>query len=316
MAGVTDLSFRRVIRHVVGSQHMQRVMLATEMISGRGIMHSHNPHRMQLDHNEQYQVMIQLFGHEPSVMADAARVAADAGAAEINVNMGCPVPKIVRGCDGAALMRQPDLACEIVRQIRQAIQIPLSVKMRLGWDDNNKNAADLARKFEQIGVDRLIIHGRTRSQGYSGQASWSDVATVQAAVSIPVFVNGDIVDRQTAQRALLISGCHGIAVARATIGNPWLIADLAGSEDNTQPTLDDRLQILRMHLDWSVQLHGNIGVQLIKKHLRGYIHGFHDSVTYRTRIATCQNYNDMINAIDSVQEASQNDSTRTSIQSA
>src|SRR3984957_16407556 len=210
MAGVTDIVFRRIIRDIDPN-----CLLATEMVSSRALMHKPETRIMDLAPGED-PIAIQVFGHEPDVMAKAAQMAEAKGANWVDINMGCPVPKITKGKDGCALMREPDLAREIVRTVKDAVSIPVTVKFRLGWDDNSRNAVEFGTMLEEAGASAVTVHGRTRQQLYSGKADWSFIGQVKRALSIPVFGNGDVFEPEDAARLLEETGCDGVAVARGT----------------------------------------------------------------------------------------------------
>jgi tRNA-dihydrouridine synthase B len=311
MAGVTDLVFRRLARQILGDL-AHSVRLSTEMISSKGIMYQNNPMRMRLTPDETGKVVIQLFGHEPQTMARAAQIAQKAGAAGIDINMGCPVPKIVNGKDGAALMKEPCLAEEIVREVVSAVDIPVSVKTRLGWNEQNKNVVELALRLQEAGIKSLTIHGRTRSQAYSGQANWSEIAKVKQIISIPIFANGDIDSPERSVQALEQTGCHGIAVARATIGNPWIILNIAkkfaGQEYKSEPTAKEKIEVALLHTKLAFEDKGEKGVQALKRHMSKYVSGLRGASIWRQRLATAQSYSEMKSILDEMLELISNQS--------
>lgn len=305
MAGVTDLSFRRVLRHVLGSEYSNRVLLATEMISGRGTIESKkigvSPRRMKLESDEIGKVVVQLFGHEPEVIARAATEVQEAGAFSVDINMGCPVPKIIKSKDGAYLLREPELARKIIKAVRASIKIPLSVKTRLGWSENEKNILEFARMLEGEGIDFITIHGRTRAQGYSGNADWKLIGEAVKILRIPVFVNGDIDSEDKARQAFKETGAHGIAVARGVIGNPWLILRIVKAINKEIdefiipeiPDISEIVRILNLHLDWIEESSEGRGVHLIKKHLGKYLKGFKDASEWRLKMCKSSSYEEM-----------------------
>ena len=305
MAGVTDLVFRRLVRLVLGDL-ASSVLLSTEMISSKGIMYQENPTRMRLADDEQGKVIIQLFGHEPAVMAEAAQIAEKAGASGIDINMGCPVPKIVNGKDGAALMKEPSLAENIVREVVSAVDIPVSVKTRLGWNEQNKNIAEFALRLQDAGIKFLTIHGRTRSQAYTGKANWLEIAKVKEILEIPVFANGDIDSPTTAQEALKTTNAHGLACARATIGNPWVILNiakkLAGQDNLTEPTVEDRLKVALLHTQLAYEDKGERGVQALKRHFSKYVSGIKTASVWRQKLALAPNYAEIKNILEQMLE--------------
>jgi len=292
MAGVTDIVFRNIIRQVSPS-----CLLATEMVSSRALMHRPETRLMDLDANE-HPIGIQIFGHEPDVMAVAAQMAEAKGADFIDINMGCPVPKITKGKDGCALMREPDLAREIVSTVKSAISIPLTVKFRLGWDDQSKNAVQFGQMIEEAGAIAVTVHGRTRQQLYSGKADWSFIAAVKRALTIPVFGNGDVFEPEDALRLLTETGADGVAVARGTLGNPWLIGRidhyLSSGQLDEEPTLCDRLTLAYRHAAGLVHYKGlRVGTNESRRHLTHYTKGIVGSAPFRARLTKVESLADI-----------------------
>lgn len=283
MAGVTDLVFRNIVRRVDPN-----CMLATEMVSSRALMHRPETRLMDLAADER-PIGIQIFGHEPDVMAQAAQMAEAKGADFVDINMGCPVPKITKGKDGCALMREPDLAREIALTVKGAIKIPLTVKFRLGWDDQNRNAVEFGQMLEAVGVSAVTVHGRTRQQLYSGKADWSSIAAVKRNLSIPVFGNGDVFEAEDALRLLEVTGCDGVAVARGTLGNPWLIAQIDEYLElgrlPEQPTAVQRLALAYWHALGLIRYKGlRVGTNESRRHLTHYTKGITGSAPFRARL--------------------------------
>lgn len=243
---------------------------------------------MDLDAGE-HPIGIQIFGHEPDVMAEAAVRAQAKGADFVDINMGCPVPKITKGKDGCALMKEPDLARDIIREVRQAISIPLSVKFRLGWDDNSRNAVEFGRMVEESGGNAVTVHGRTRSQFYSGQADWHAIGEVKKALSIPVFGNGDVFEPNDAVRLLEITGADGVAVARGSLGNPWLIPRITKFIDtgilDDPPNDIEKLITAYVHCVNLIAYKGErVGTNESRKHMINYTKGIHKSAAFRNRL--------------------------------
>lgn len=291
MAGVTDIVFRNIVRQVD-----KECMLSTEMVSSRALMNRPECRIMDLSDDER-PIGIQIFGHEPDVMASAARMAEAKGADFVDINMGCPVPKITKGKDGCALMREPELAKEIVETVRAAISIPLSVKFRLGWDDESRNAVEFGEMLENAGVCAVTVHGRTRQQLYSGKADWSFIAKVKKSLSIPVFGNGDVFDPEDAVRLLEVTGCDGVAVARGTLGNPWLISRITkyletGRLDDP-PEDVDRLICAYRHCIGLIRYKGQrVGANESRRHMTHYTKGIVGSAPYRARLTQIQTAED------------------------
>ena len=284
MAGVTDLIFRNIVRGID-----RNCLLATEMVSSRALMHNPDNQRiMDIDPHER-PTGIQIFGHEPDVMARAAQLAQARGADFIDINMGCPVPKITKGKDGCALMREPELAEEIVKTVKGAISVPLTVKFRLGWDDSSRNAVEFGLMLESAGASAVTVHGRTRQQLYSGKADWSFIAMVKKALSIPVFGNGDVFEPEDAIRLLEAAGVDGVAVARGTLGNPWLIPRITKYietgilDDGPQDV--ERLIAAYNHCVGLIRYKGQrIGTNESRRHLTHYTKGIIGSAPFRARL--------------------------------
>jgi nifR3 family TIM-barrel protein len=303
MAGVTDLVFRDIIRQVDPG-----CMLATEMVSSRALMHRPETRIMDLSAGE-HPIGIQIFGHEPEIMAIAAQMAEKKGADFVDINMGCPVPKITKGKDGCALMREPDLAREIVSTVKAAISIPLTVKFRLGWDDTSRNAVEFGEMIEACGASAVTVHGRTRQQLYSGKADWSFIAKVKQALSIPVFGNGDVFEPADALRLLEITGCDGVAVARGTLGNPWLIRrinrylETGILDDDATPA--ERLILAYRHAVGLVRYKGaRIGINESRRHLTHYTKGISGASPFRARLTQVNCPEDIVTIMTELAELS------------
>ncbi len=283
MAGVTDIVFRDIVRRVD-----PECMLSTEMVSSRALMARPDARIMELAPNER-PIGIQIFGHEPDVMAKAAEMAQAKGADFIDINMGCPVPKITKGKDGCALMREPDLVREIVMAVKSVLTVPLTVKFRLGWDDTSRNAVEFGEMLEDCGVAGVTVHGRTRQQMYSGKADWDFIGKVKKALSIPVFGNGDVFEPEDAIRLLEVTGCDGVAVARGTLGNPWLIARITkyletGILDDPPDDID-RLTAAYRHCIGLIKYKGpRVGTNESRRHMTHYTKGIHQSAPFRARL--------------------------------
>ena len=305
MAGITDLAFRKMVR-----LFDKETLIATEMVSSKALMYNPNQSLMKLSSDE-HPVGIQLFGHEIDVMAKAAILAEVQGADFIDINMGCPAPKITKGKDGAALMREPDLAVEITKAVIAQVRIPVTVKMRLGWDDYEKNAPELASRLEQQGVSAFTVHGRTREQGYTGNADWEAIKKVKRSVSVPVFGNGDVKTPQDALKLLEITGCNGIAIARATMGSPWLSMQI-NQFLNTglftpDPTNIEKLDIALLHLDELIKIKGEeAGVREGRKHLINYTKGMPNSAVIRAKIGQVNSKRDVVSLLTRLKEETLN----------
>ena len=224
MAGITDLPFRLICRRLGCG------MTVSEMVSAKGLLYKNvkTTEMLRIDDGER-PTAIQLFGSVPAELAEAARMVEASGADMIDLNMGCPVPKIVNNGEGSALMKNPQLAHDILAAMVKAVKIPVTVKFRAGWDDANRNAVEVARAVEAAGVSAVAVHGRTRQQFYEGKADWSIIADVKQAVKVPVFGNGDIFTVADGLRMLEQTGCDGLMIGRGADGNPWLFTALAAA---------------------------------------------------------------------------------------
>lgn len=284
MAGITDKPMREILKG------MGAALVFTEMVSDKALTYG-NHHTLELLEmaGEQPPLAVQIFGSEPAVMAEAALIAVSQGADLIDINMGCPAPKIVRNGEGSALLRDPDLAAAIVRAVAAAVDVPVTVKIRKGWDELSLNAVTIAQAAEAAGAQAVTVHGRTRDQYYSGPADWAVIAEVKARVGIPVIGNGDLWTPRDAQRMMQETGCDGVMVARGMLGNPWLVertvALLTTGIDPGPPDLTRRRAVMESHLARAVALKGELSaVHQMRKHLAWYIKGLRDAARIRTQI--------------------------------
>ncbi|MEN3005830.1 tRNA dihydrouridine synthase DusB [Dehalobacterium formicoaceticum] len=284
MAGITDKAFREILKS------MGAGMVSAEMVSDKALTYGNRNTLELLDiQGEASPLCVQIFGSEPDVMAEAAVIVAEMGAHVIDINMGCPAPKIVRNGEGSALMRHPILAGEIIQAVVQAVQVPVTVKMRKGWDESSVNALEIAQIAEKMGAAAITVHGRTRDQFYSGQADWSIIRRVKQAVAIPVLGNGDIWSAEDGLRMMEATGCDGVMIARGMLGNPWLVqntvAMLKDGGETAAPDLEVRMALARAHLARVVELKGEVqGIKQMRKHLAWYIRGIRDASRIRTEI--------------------------------
>jgi len=271
MAGVTDKPFRMLIKEKGCG------LAFTEMISGKAIQYSNRRTWRMLDLEGEHPIGVQLFGSVPEVLANAAKVAQAEGADLIDINMGCPVPKIVGNGEGAALMRNPELACSIVRSVTDTVSLPVTVKIRAGWDKASINAVSFAQGLAKCGAAAITVHGRTRDQMYSGPADWNIIAQVVNAVPVPVIGNGDIWTGRDAREMLNQTGCAGIMLARGVMGNPWLFEEVSAAlegRDYQPPSPRERIELAIRHFRMELSYRDErMAVLFMRKHLSWYLKG-------------------------------------------
>ena len=273
LAGVSDRVFRRLVR-----RWCPDALLFTEMVNATSLEMGHGRGKVEELATEEGPIGVQLFDHRPQAMAEAAKRAQDAGAFLIDINMGCPVKKIAKKGGGSGLIREPDLAARIVEAVSQAVQVPVTVKTRLGWCGSDADPVSWCQQLQNAGAQLLTLHGRTREQGFKGQADWQAIAEVKAALTIPVIANGDINTPEDAQRCLAITGADGVMVGRGSMGAPWLVgqidAALRGLPVVAAPDASGRLQLAKEQLLALVSERGDHGLLIARKHMGWTCTGF------------------------------------------
>lgn len=283
MSGVTDKPFRKLVSHFGAS------LVFSEMIASQAMVRGNRKTLRMSSSGDGEQFSIQLAGCEEKIMSEAAKFCQDLGAKIIDINMGCPVKKIVNGDAGSALMKDEIKASKIIKSVVEAIEVPVTLKMRTGWDDNSRNAPKLAKIAEDCGVKMVTVHGRTRSQFYKGRSDWSFIKKVKNAVKIPVIANGDINSIKDAREVLSVSGADGIMIGRATFGKPWFIsqvqAHLDDQAEDTEPELTLVRDTVMNHFEDLLSHYGkNNGVLLARKHIGWYSRNYPNSTIFRSEI--------------------------------
>lgn len=284
LSGVTDLVFRRLVR-----RYAPKSMMYTEMVSAKEIYHLQELPSIMAIAADENPISIQLFDCRPDFMAEAARKAVAQGANTVDINMGCPVNKITKKGGGSSLLRQPEVAEAIVKTVVEAVDVPVTVKTRLGWDDQEINIIDFARRMENQGAQMLTLHARTRAQGYNGSACWSWIAKVKQALSIPVIANGDIFSVEAAVKCLEMTQADGVMCSRGTLGYPFLVGEidhfLKTGELLPPPNVATRLECAKEHLLGLWEYKGQRGIYQSRKHLAWYCKGFSGAAELRDRLS-------------------------------
>lgn len=278
MADMTDSAFCQLVREVTDEADPERsVIVFREMVSAEAVVRGNDKTLgMTAIHPAERPLVQQIFGSDPATMAEAARIIeAEHHPEGFDINMGCPVYKIVHNFNGAALMKEPELATSIIKAMKAAITVPLSVKIRLGWSRIDE-CREFIKVLEAAGADMVTIHGRTKEQGYSGVADWAAVGEAKKQVKIPVLVNGDIHKSELVSQALTASGCDGVLIARGALGNPWIFKEIIERQSGSIPSpinLEERLRIVKRHLELHLAEYGERSVNTFRKHLSWYFKG-------------------------------------------
>ena len=293
MAGVTDRAFRELC------MSFGAAYCTSEMVSAKGLIMSDRKTSALLEISAAERPMaLQLFGYEPEVMAKAARIAAEHSPAAIDINMGCPAPKIAGNRSGSALMKDPALCGRIVEAIAKAVDIPVTVKIRKGWDSSSVNAVEVARACESAGASLIAVHGRTREQMYAPPADWEIIAAVKKAVSIPVIGNGDIYSAMDAMKMLEQTGCDLVMVGRGALGNPWIFREINSQYETERPLpppgIYERMTVMNRHIEKLCQYKGeNVGMREARKHTAWYMKGIKGAAKLRVMCGALRELSDM-----------------------
>ncbi|MBX9257109.1 tRNA dihydrouridine synthase DusB [Desmonostoc muscorum CCALA 125] len=297
LSGVTDLVFRRLVRRYAPDS-----MMYTEMVNATGLHYVKQlPKIMEVDPNER-PISIQLFDCRPDFLAEAAIKAVAEGADTVDINMGCPVNKITKNGGGSSLLRQPEVAEAIVREVVKAVDVPVTVKTRIGWNDKEITILDFAKRMEDAGAKMITVHGRTRAQGYNGNARWEWIARVKEVLSIPVIANGDIFSIEAAVKCLEETGADGVMCSRGTLGYPFLVGEidrfLKTGEILPPPTPIERLECARDHLQALWEYKGDRGVRQARKHMTWYAKGFVGAAELRGQLSVVETVDQGLAMID------------------
>ena len=293
MAGVTDWAFRNICAEMGAN------ITVTEMVSSRALVYKDQKSAKLLRKNEGSLCGAQIFGNDPEIMAQAAVLALEiSGCDFIDINMGCPMPKIANSGDGCGLMRTPELAGDILAAVVKAVDVPVTVKCRLGWDKGSINVLEFTKRMEDNGASLITVHGRTRAQLYSGTADWDYIAKVKQQLSVPVIANGDIIGGESALRCLKWTGADGLMIGRATFGDPWIFAEVKAAMEGKpipeRPCLADRIGVAVRQFELSEQDHGeHVACLEARKHFAWYLRGVSHSAYYKNQISSLNTMEDI-----------------------
>ena len=300
MAGVTDLPFRLLCREQGAG------LLCMEMISAKAIYYNNRNTESLLEiHPDERPVSLQLFGSDPKIMSEMAKRIEERPFAILDVNMGCPVPKVVKNGEGSALMKEPKLVYEIVSALVKAIEKPVTVKIRKGFDDEHVNAVEIAKIIEEAGASAVAVHGRTREQYYSGKADWDIIRQVKEAISIPVIGNGDVTSPQKAEELVRQTGCDGIMIARGAEGNPWIFSEMIAYEETgvvpPRPDKDAVRERMLRHARLQLQYKGEYcGIREMRKHVAWYTKGLKGAARLREKVNEVESLEELENLLTSL----------------
>lgn len=293
MAGVTDLPFRLLCKEQGAG------LLCTEMVSAKAILYNNKNTESLLEiHPDEFPVSLQLFGSDPKIVSEMAKRIEERPFSILDINMGCPVPKVVRNGEGSALMKNPKLVYELVSAVVKAIEKPVTVKIRKGFDDEHVNAVEIAKIIEEAGAAAVAVHGRTREQYYSGKADWDIIRQVKEAVSIPVIGNGDVTSGEKAIQMREYTGCDGVMIARGAQGNPWIFSELIAYEENgslpPRPSIDEIRETMLRHARLQLDYKGDFcGIREMRKHVAWYTKGLHGAARLRDKVNEVESYEEL-----------------------
>ncbi len=300
MAGVTDLPFRLLCREQGAG------LLCMEMVSAKAIYYNNRNTESLLEiHPDERPVSLQLFGSDPKIMSEMAKRIEERPFAILDINMGCPVPKVVKNGEGSALMKNPKLVYDIVSAVVKAIEKPVTVKIRKGFDDDHVNAVEIAKIIEEAGASAVAVHGRTREQYYSGRADWDIIRQVKEAVSIPVIGNGDVTSPQKAEELVRQTGCDGIMIARGAEGNPWIFSEMIAYEETgivpPRPDKDAVREMMLRHARLQLQYKGEFcGIREMRKHVAWYTKGLKGAARLREKVNAVESLEELENLLTSL----------------
>ena len=300
MAGVTDLPFRLLCKEQGAG------LVCMEMVSAKGILYNNKNTESLLEiHPDEMPASLQLFGSDPKIVSEMAKRIEERPFAILDINMGCPVPKVVRNGEGSALMKNPKLVFDLVSAVVKAIEKPVTVKIRKGFDEQHVNAVEIAKIIEEAGAAAVAVHGRTREQYYSGKADWEIISKVKDAVSIPVIGNGDVTSGERAIAMREQTGCDGVMIARGAQGNPWIFSELTAYEQTgtlpPRPSVGEIKKTMLRHAALQLEYKGEyLGIREMRKHVAWYVKGLHGAARLRDAINKVETYEELENILTSL----------------